>query len=145
MKVLFSLYIMHHKCLRLTNILLMFSVIYFCVFSQKTSRDYIFAFLLALTITMSQIFWQNPGCGSIIHKIDAFIAKVVIITFIIYTLTYKLHTKVLLVSYFFILIGICISFYYSTYYSKHKWCSENHVRFHALLHILCFIATLYAF
>ena len=143
--VVFSRYIMHHSYLRITNITLLGSIVYFCAFSQKLLQDYILAFLLVLSVITSQLFWINPGRGTVIHRIDSVIAKFVIGSFIIYTLSHKLNTIVLFISYWLLLIGIAISFYYSSYYSTRKWCSEKHIRSHAWLHILCFLATVYAF
>jgi len=75
------------------------------------------------------------------NKLDA----IVIGSFIVYTLAYKLSSSIVRLSYWLLLAGIATSFYYSNYYSTHEWCSNTHIRFHAWLHILCFIAILYAF
>ena len=143
--VVFSRYIMHHSYLRITNIILTCSILYFCIFSQKLIRDYILAFLLALVVITSQLFWKNPERGTVIHKVDQCIAKIVIGSFIVYTLTYKLSSAIMRLSYWLLLIGIATSFYYSSCYSTREWCSEKHIQYHAWLHILCFIATFYAF
>ena len=143
--VVFSRYIMHHSYLRITNIILICSILYFCIFSQKRPTEYILASLLIFVVVTSQIFWRNPEQSTTIHNLDAFVAKIVIGTFIVYTLAYKLSSSIMRVSYWLLLIGIATSFYYSSCYSTREWCSEKHIQYHAWLHILCFIATFYAF
>lgn len=131
----------NYNFLLLTNSLLLYSIIYF--FTNNTVHtliEYILVSLLPFTIFFSQLFWINPIRYSVIHKIDAFIAKIVISSFIIYTLIYKYNFSYIILLYF-----IFLSFYYSNYYSSKKWCCNNHLFFHRLLHIFCFIATFYAF
>ena len=131
----------NHKYLKYTNLLLIFSILYFFQYTkQKPILEYVFVLFLIIIIIFSQLFWNNPIKNSQIHKIDAIIAKISIISFILYTLIYKFRYHCL----FIILFGT-ISFYFSNYYSKQQWCSNNHIFCHGLLHILCFIFTLYTF
>ena len=131
----------NYNFLLLTNLLLLYSIIYFFTNNKvHTLVEYILVSLLPFTIFFSQLFWINPIRHSVIHKIDAFIAKIVISSFIIYTLIYKYNF-----SYIILLHFILLSFYYSNYYSSKKWCCNNHLFFHGLLHIFCFIVTFYAF
>ena len=133
------------NCLCYTNILLLIPIVYFCIFSQKRPTEYILASLLIFVVVTSQIFWRNPKQSTNINKLDALVSKIVIGSFIIYTLVYKLSSSIVWLSYWLLLVGIAISFYYSNYYSTRAWCSETHIQYHAWLHILCFIATFYAF
>jgi len=131
----------NYNFLLLTNLLLLYSIIYFFTNNKVHNIiEYILVSLLPFTIFFSQLFWINPIRYSVIHKIDAFIAKIVISSFIIYTIIYKYNF-----SYIILLHFILLSFYYSNYYSSKKWCCNNHLFFHGLLHIFCFIATFYAF
>jgi len=133
----------NHKYLCYTNLLLIFSILYFVFGAFKTSRPFIeYVLLLFLIITMiaSQCFWNNPIPHSIIHKIDAMIAKLVIASFVLYTLLYKFRVTYLIVLFFTVLCA-----YFSHYYSSQEWCSDKHVVCHGLLHVCCFMATFYAF
>jgi len=136
--------ISNHKYLCYTNLLLIVSIFYFLFSIQKTKNkpyiEYILASFLILTIIFSQLFWNNPIKESKIHKIDAMVAKIVIFSFILYTLVYKFK-----MSYLLVLLAIAISFYFSNYYSNEEWCSNKHLCCHVSLHIFCFIATFYAF
>ena len=136
------IYNKNYKYLRYTNLLLIISIFYFLINLRHNTPiiEYIFAASLILTIVFSQLFWNNPIKKSIIHKIDAIIARIVIITFIVYTLIYKFKFSFLL-----ILLAIAISFYFSNYYSNKEWCCNKHIICHGLLHIFCFIATFYTF
>ena len=129
-----------HKYLLYTNLLLAISVVYFLINEDKPLFEYILAGFLVITIILSQLFWKNPIKGSKIHKIDAFFAKIVIFSFILYVLFFKFH-----ISFLFILFFIALFFYFSNYYSTLEWISKKHVIFHGLLHIFCFLGTIYAF
>jgi hypothetical protein len=136
--------IANHKYLQYTNLLLIISIFYFLytkpTLKEKHMIEYLLATFLIVTIAFSQLFWNNPIKHSKIHKIDAIIAKIVISSFILYTIIYKFKS-----SYLFILLLIGISFYFSNYYSNQEWCSSQHLFCHGCLHIFCFIATFYEF
>jgi hypothetical protein len=133
-----------HKYLCYTNILLILSILFFIYKTtqqtQPNQLETVLATSLVGTIVFSQLFWNNPIKHSIIHKIDAIIAKIVIASFILYTLIYKYRFTYLLV-----LSAIAVSFYFSNYYSSQEWCLNKHLCCHASLHIFCFVATFYAF
>jgi len=134
----------NHKYLQYTNLLLVLSIFYFLYskpnLKEKHKIEYLLTTLLTITIIFSQLFWNNPIKHSKIHKIDAIIAKIVIFSFILYTIIYKFK-----ISYLLVLIAIAISFYFSNYFSNQEWCSNQHLFCHGCLHIFCFIATFYAF
>jgi hypothetical protein len=134
----------NHKYLRYTNLLLVISIFYF-LFNRQYSKqtpilEAILASLLIVAIIFSQIFWDNPIKKSRIHVIDAIVAKIVILSFVMYTLIYKFR-----ISYLLVLLAIFISFYFSSKYSNQEWCCNKHLICHGLLHIFCFVATFYAF
>ena len=137
----------NHIYLRYT-ILLLFFPIFYCLLklkNKKTRRqiiivEYILVILLIITIIFSQMFWGNPIKNSRIHKLDAIVAKIVMISFAIYTIKYKFK-----ISFIFILLAILILSYFSNYYSNKEWCSNKHLLYHGLLHICCFLATIYTF
>jgi hypothetical protein len=134
----------NHKYLQYTNLLLVLSIFYFLcskpTLKEKPKIEYLLTACLIITIIFSQLFWNNPIKHSKIHKIDAIIAKIVIFSFILYTIIYKFK-----VSYLFVLFAIATSFYFSNYFSNKEWCSNQHLFCHGCLHIFCFIATFYAF
>jgi len=136
--------IANHKYLQYTNLLLIISIFYFLytkpTIKEKHAIEYLLASFLIITIIFSQLFWNNPIKHSNIHKIDAVIAKIVIFSFIFYTIIYKFK-----VSYLLVLLAIALSFYFSNYFSNQEWCSSQHLFCHGCLHIFCFIATFYAF
>lgn len=116
------------------------------IFKNKiTFEKNILAWLLFLSLLLSQLFWYNPNQNSFIHIIDALVAKFTIFLFIVYTLFYKnllWNTKLL-----YIILGILtiIAFYKSNSYSNKEWCCNDHLFNHGLLHISAFFATLYVF
>lgn len=134
----------NHHYLRITNQLLFLTLYYFVynLYHLKTIHpiEYVLASSLVIVIITSQLFWRNPIKGSLIHKVDAFVAKIVIGTLITYTLIYKFK-----VSFLFILMAILVSFLCSHHYSKKEWCCNKHLISHGILHIFCFIASIYVF
>jgi len=130
----------NHLYLRYTNLLLWLSVFYFYTNHKKPYIEYILAVFLIITIFWSQLFWKYPVKHSFIHTIDAIVAKITIVSFILYTILYKFS-----LFYLFVLLCICITSYYSNYYSSQIWCSNDHLYWHGILHICCFIATFFAF
>jgi len=135
----------NYKYLKITNSLLFISIIFYFLYSKKNLIETSLVTSLYVTIFFTQIFWSNPIKNSLVHKIDAIVAKMVIFSFIFYTIFLKLITIYLIVSYWFVLIFIGISFYLSNYYSSQIWCCNKHIISHGCLHIFCFIATFYAF
>ena len=76
----------NYNFLCFTNLLLLYSIFYFFYYNKKYILfEYILVSLLPFTIFFSQLFWITPIRNSLIHSIDAIIAKIVIISFIIYT------------------------------------------------------------
>ena len=128
----------NHKIMCFTNLLLIVSLFYYFLYIEnKPFIENILAIFLIITIIFSQLFWNNPIKNSLIHKIDA---KIVICSFVLYTLLYKFTFIFLLV-----VLSVGISFYFSNYYSRQEWCSNNHIFCHGLLHTFCFIATFFTF
>ena len=133
-----------HKYLCYTNLLLVISILYFLcnIKHLKTNKiiESVLAFFLVVTIILSQRFWTNPIKGSLVHRIDAMNAKVVILSCSLYTLIYKFSFQ-----FCFILCLIVASAYFSNYYSMQEWCCNRHLCCHGLMHIFCFFALFYTF
>ena len=128
-----------------TNLLLTLSLLYFYFNSVKNFTECILALLLISVIISSQLFWRTPIKGSSIHVIDAIIAKVCILSFIFYTILFKLQTDELALIYAILLAFAAAAAGFSGYFSGRNWCSQSHINSHAFLHYFCFIATFFAF
>jgi hypothetical protein len=129
----------------ITNLSLFFSLLFFYLNSKKNIYEWILAVLLSLIIICSQLFWSNPIQHSLIHRIDAIVAKVSIVCFFIYIMFFKRHPWWGCLTAGFIMVCIATSFYLSNHFSTIEWCSEEHIMFHGLMHIFCYIGTFYAF
>jgi hypothetical protein len=128
-----------------TNLLLILSLFYFYFNSTKNWMECVLAGLLVAILISSQLFWRRPIRGTLIHTMDAAIAKTCIFAFILYTILFKLQTDESAVIYAIILMFILTSAAFSSYYSSKRWCSPSHIHSHAFLHYFCFIATFFAF
>jgi hypothetical protein len=131
--------------LKITNSLLALTFIYYIFNSKKNIGENILAILIILIIITSQLFWHNPIHKSNIHIIDAYIAKITIISFIIYILFYKKLSYFHLFIFIILLIIMFYTFYLSDYYSNKNWCCQNHLLYHGIAHIFCFLLSIYAF
>lgn len=129
-----------NEYLRYTNLLLLISIGYLCDLKKIPKLECILACLLIVTVVFSQLFWSDPVQNSTLHQMDAIVAKIVIFSFILYTLVYKFR-----VSYLFVLFAVGITFYLSNKYSSQEWCCDKHIACHGLLHFFCFTATFFAF
>lgn len=131
----------NHNYLCGTSFLFVLSLLYFLVnLKNKPWVECAVASFLVPTAVLSQLFWKNPVRGSILHKIDAVVAKITLFSCSLYTLLYKFK-----ITFVVILAAIGVSFYFSNYYSTLHWCSNPHLICHGSLHVLCFIALFYTF
>jgi hypothetical protein len=131
---------LHYLCY--TNLLLVITLLYFLFQRRATTPmiEYFLAALLVVTMVCSQLLWSHPIQQSTLHKIDAVVAKFVLLCFILYTLVFKFKY-----SYVLVLAAIFISFYFSHLYSSQEWGCRSHVKCHGLAHVFCFVGTFYAF
>ena len=111
----------------------------------KKINESFLAIILLFCFIFSQIFWYHPVKNSWIHKIDALIARITILLFALYTIFYKKMRISSLVLYFLLGILALCAFYRSNFFSTKKWCSDDHLLNHGLLHIAGFLAFLYVF
>ena len=131
--------------LRITNLSLLFSLLYFYLHSKKNNKECFLAGVLVLIIILSQLFWSNPIQHSTIHRIDAMVAKMGFVSFVVYILFFKKHPWWGCLCGIFIIFCISISFFFSHHFSSLEWCSENHLICHGMMHIFSYIGTFFAF
>jgi hypothetical protein len=133
----------HYLCV--TSGLFSISLILYAFTNEKGFEKNVLAFVLFICFLFSQFFWYDPIKGSLIHRVDAIIAKITAVLFVIYTFLYKnLPSGVL---FLYVLLGILsmVAIYRSDYFSTIEWCSDDHLVNHSLLHIAGFFASLYVF
>lgn len=131
----------NHEYLCFTILLLLLPLFYVAGDpGDKPRIEYVLAAFLVPVVLFSLLLWNDPIKHSKIHKIDAVLAKLVIASYVLYTLLFKFKWSYLLLG----VVGTA-SFYFSNYYSSKEWCSNQHLAWHACLHLVCFIATLYVF
>lgn len=101
------------------------------------------AAILFAAIYAAQAFWSNPVKDSFTHKVDGVIAKLTIVSFLVYVIAYKGRWRdPVLVSY------VVMVFYFaalSHWYSSILWCCPAHLFYHGGLHFLSAVSAIYAF
>lgn len=96
--------------------------------------------ILLVVFVFSIAFWSDPVRFSHVHRMDAIVAKIAIITFILYVFTYTTKPKLLAIS-----LSIMLMFFYmSSVYSAQVWCGPEHLLMHCCAHIMgviciCFV------
>jgi len=136
-----------HNYLRITSISFLFAFFYFLMYSldsETSTMEYILAGMILVLFICSQLFWYDPVQGSDMHLIDAMVAKSSIVVFILYTLLYKPMTEIVFFSYMVLFACLVTCFYYSNWYSKKEWCCDEHIFYHGLLHMVCYLGLYYA-
>jgi hypothetical protein len=133
----------HYLCL--TSGLFSISLFIYFLTNNKNLEKNILSFFLFLCLLLSQLFWCNPIQHSLIHKIDAIIAKINAFVFVSFVLFYKNLSQP--VRFLYILLGVLsiVTFYRSDYFSRKEWCCDGHLINHGLLHIAAFFGSLYVF
>lgn len=134
-----------NKVLFTTGHLFLISFIVFLLYSDKNVNECILGLCLVLTYICAALFWYNPIQHSRMHKIDAIVAKVSIVSFLLYTFFMKKLSCYVYYSYCLLFLGMIVTAYLSQYYSSQQWCSDNHIVSHGLLHTFCFLGSFYAF
>lgn len=93
-----------------------------------------FSAILFLQTIFSTWFWSNPvkHKGDIVHIIDGALARIFIASIIIYKVCFnQKHLAV-----FATITALGLYFFWVSYrYSSKKWCSQQHLAYHALAHI----------
>jgi hypothetical protein len=129
--------------LQKSSTLLLASFFFFVAQSQKNAAECALGGGILSSYVLSQLFWTHGVRGSVIHRIDGAVAKVVFAGFFIYTSRYKRPPPHLL---FYAVVSLMVAaFYMSDRASRKQWLSPEHIRRHSVFHILCFLASISAF
>lgn len=138
-----------NKCLHVTGSTILLSFYHFFQWYRTLSSTTILEKILGIhciCLWISTIlFWKNPIQHSILHKIDAIIAKSCFVYYIGYTFTNKTLENIYFMSYIGCIGGMCTSFYLSNRASTKKWCSLDHIFYHGLLHLFAFGLSVHAY
>jgi hypothetical protein len=131
--------------LRITSTLIPISFIYFLLFSKRNAVEILLSGCLFLIFISAQMFWSDPVKNSSVHMFDSITTKTTIFCFVLYTVTQKLTSVVLAISYAILLFAMSYFFYLSHFYSTNEWCCDRHIIYHGFAHMFCFISSLFAF
>ena len=114
---------------------------------QHTILEKILGMYCIILCISTILFWNKPIRGSLIHKIDAIIAKSCFVYYVSYTYSHVSCIKEIpyLLSYNICIGGMVTTFYYSRVASTKEWCSDEHIYYHGLLHLFAFGLALHAY
>lgn len=136
---------MIEKCVTLcqSSMLMLFPFLYIFFKNGKNKWENLIGFLLFFIIIFSQLFWSCPINKCIIHRIDAFIAKITIGISFIYFTFYKKKGNNQIYFIIFCVLGMTISFYLSDVSSSNEWLSISHIFYHSFVHIFATVSMFY--
>lgn len=123
----------HFCCLSLLNFI--YPLYFFYKKTIKNSYEKNCARLTVLMILFGELFWINPICLGLFHRIDGFVVKLSFcyqVNYLFFRKSLDIQNKIKLYISFFVLL---ISFYFSNYFSSKEWCSKYHIFFHMITHI----------
>jgi hypothetical protein len=106
------------------------------------TTDIFFIIILYFASLISALFWSEAKNKSLIHYVDSIMARISIVSIILYKLFINTNNLLLFV------ISTLIAFYYifmSNKSSKIEWKSKKHIFNHFLSHILLSISGIIAF
>ena len=136
---------MSNPYLLFSSLFVLLPLSFFYFKEDKNNYEYFLALLLIINLILSLLFWSNPIKQGLIHKIDAFFARVSLICFILYIIFLK-NTTNSCKTIFLIISSIGIAmFLYGDKESSKDWCSKNHTNCHMFFHTFAFIAACCAF
>lgn len=121
-----------HYILCFTTMFFLLPIIYI-IYKNKSYLPPYLMILLLLSVFSSILFWSNVinNKNNIYHTLDAFFARITIISFIIYNIYLKNFNYP-----FFISTFIMLFFYYISHInSKQLWCCNNHIFYHIFAHV----------
>lgn len=136
---------MSNPYLLISSFFVLLPLSFFYFKTNKNNYEYILATLLVINLFLSILFWSNPIKNGLIHKIDAFFARVSLISFILYILFIKENTFFCSVNFFILFLLGIIMFLNGDKESSQDWCSKNHTNYHMCFHLFMYLAALYVF
>jgi hypothetical protein len=102
---------------------------------QPNPYELFLSVLLLFNFALSVMFWHNPIKRSFVHRIDGYLAKLMVgLTFI-----YVAFIKEIECFYKYIFYGVCLLFILmarlSNIFSRKEWRSRTHIFYHFLMHL----------
>ena len=119
------------------------SIIFILWYKYNIYNKY-FAVITTIGSIVSVLFWIDPitNRGKLIHKLDALIARFVIVNYTIYKLFINRNNLFLfLCNYLFMMYY----FYLSNKISSKQWCSTAHINNHVTAHLYCMLCLYISF
>jgi len=103
------------------------------------------AILLFFAIYASQWFWSNAVKHSLSHRVDGIIAKITIVSFLLYALLFERGRIQETPNLMFLVALLFVFAAMSHLESSAQWCSDWHLFWHGGLHIISSICGAYVF
>ena len=126
----------NHKILVFSSSFFIAPFLYLYLFVEQPNPYELFlSVLLLFNFSLSVMFWHNPIKRSFVHRIDGYLAKLMVaLTFI-----YIAFIKEIEYFYKFIFYGFYLLFIFmarlSNIFSRKEWRSRTHIFYHFLMHL----------
>jgi hypothetical protein len=126
-----------HKILVFSSVFLILPLLYLTYFVEEPNEPELYLSKLLLgNAILSLLFWHDPIKNSIIHKLDSFLVRVSVVAVFIYIACIK-QIEYTYKSLFFTLYAFFLGLAkISNVFSREEWCSNQHIFYHFLMHIV---------
>jgi len=126
-----------HKILIFSSTFFILPFLYLTYFVETPNETELYLSKLLLgNAIISLLFWHNPIKHCTIHKLDSFLVRVSVITIFIYIACIK-QIEYTYKSLFFTLYAFFLGLAkLSNVFSRKEWCSDQHIFYHFLMHIV---------
>jgi hypothetical protein len=126
----------NHKILVFSSSFFIAPFLYLYLFVEKPDfYELLLSVLLLFNFVLSVMFWHNPIKRSFVHRIDGFMAKLIVVLMFIYIA----FIKEIEYFYKFIFYGFYLLFIsmarLSNIFSRKEWRSRTHIFYHFLMHL----------
>lgn len=102
-----------------------------------------FFLLLTSQTASSALFWYHPQLfrGTLVHKIDAFLARTSILTVVLHQLSYPRSLGA-----FFLSTTMMLYFFHLSHiHGNNEWCGHEHIQAHTMAHVYSLVSLWYTF
>jgi|TARA_B110000114_G_C14975074_1_gene350129 hypothetical protein len=97
--------------------------------------------ILTATEISSLLFWSNPKLyrNTVIHHLDSCLTRITISIIVLHNMLYQPYN----IGFFASTFAMFVFFYYSNAASSKKWCSNRHLGYHLIAHIMVILSSFF--
>jgi hypothetical protein len=125
----------------ITSLFFMAPFVYYKIKNGKWPVSIVIVGILTATEISSLLFWSNPKLyrNTLIHHLDACLTRITISIIILHNILYQSYN----IGFFVSTFVMFVFFYYSNVASYKKWCSNRHLVYHLIAHLMVILSSFF--